>query len=143
MPTRRERRRPWMPTGRTCSSGRSTTTVSAGTNQEVCGLATTLAGNSPSVGTGTWTKMSGPGGVVFSNTNANSPGATATVDAYGTYVFKWTIHNDGVCGHESGSLRPGDDAGGQQSECGHRHVDEDERSGRGGLQQHECELAGS
>jgi hypothetical protein len=50
-----------------------------------------LGGNTPTVGTGTWTKFSGPGTVTFSN--PSSAGATATVSAAGTYVFRWTISN--------------------------------------------------
>ncbi|MFZ0280989.1 MAG: gliding motility-associated C-terminal domain-containing protein [Bacteroidales bacterium] len=49
----------------------------------------------PSVGTGTWTRVSGPGNVVFSP-NANTPGAKATVSVYGTYVLRWTEVN-GPC----------------------------------------------
>src|SRR5438876_4843665 len=70
------------------------TTAAAGTDQEVCALVTTLAGNSASVGTGTWTKVSGPGTVTFSD--SHSATSTATAGMYGVYVMRWTIHN-GVC----------------------------------------------
>jgi gliding motility-associated-like protein len=49
----------------------------------------------PSSGTGTWTKVSGPGTVSF-NPNNHDPGAKVTVTAYGTYVFRWTEVN-GPC----------------------------------------------
>ncbi len=49
----------------------------------------------PSSGTGTWTKVSGPGTVTFSPNN-HDPGAKVTVTAYGTYVFRWTEVN-GSC----------------------------------------------
>ena len=46
----------------------------------------------PSVGIGTWTMASGPGTAVFTP-NINSPSATVTVSAYGTYIFRWTETN--------------------------------------------------
>jgi gliding motility-associated-like protein len=46
----------------------------------------------PSVGIGTWTMVSGPGTALFTP-NANSPSATVTVSAYGTYTFRWTETN--------------------------------------------------
>jgi hypothetical protein len=72
------------------------TTANAGPDQSVCGagLTTTLAGNAPSVGSGTWTKVIGPGTVVFSN--ANSPTSTATASLAGVYTLRWTIAN-GIC----------------------------------------------
>ncbi|NOY38220.1 MAG: hypothetical protein GXO83_11690, partial [Chlorobi bacterium] len=71
-------------------------TADAGPNQDLCGtLAANLAGNTPSAGTGTWTKVSGPGTVVFSNPNLAT--STATVSLYGIYVFRWTIDNNGSC----------------------------------------------
>ncbi|HEV8284113.1 MAG TPA: T9SS type A sorting domain-containing protein [Chitinophagaceae bacterium] len=89
-----------------CSSGSGSTSVTidavpttatVGTGQNRCGSLTSLGlgGNTPSVGTGTWSKKSGPGTVSFS-ANANTPNATATVSVAGTYVFTWTIHN-GAC----------------------------------------------
>lgn len=49
----------------------------------------------PSVGVGTWAIVTGTGTAVFSP-NANNPGATVTVSAYGTYTFRWTEIN-GIC----------------------------------------------
>jgi gliding motility-associated-like protein len=46
----------------------------------------------PSVGIGTWTMVSGPGTALFTP-NANTPSATVTVSAYGTYTFRWTETN--------------------------------------------------
>jgi gliding motility-associated-like protein len=72
------------------------TTANAGLNQNLCGLnATTtanLAANTPTVGTGAWSVVSGTGS--FSNINA----ANATVSglSYGTNVFRWTVSN-GTC----------------------------------------------
>jgi gliding motility-associated-like protein len=48
-----------------------------------------------SFGTGTWTKVSGPGNATFSP-NANAPTGTVTVTAYGTYTFRWT-ETKGTC----------------------------------------------
>jgi len=49
----------------------------------------------PSIGTGTWTRDSGPGSASFSP-DANNPDAKVTVTAYGTHVFRWTEVN-GTC----------------------------------------------
>ena len=49
----------------------------------------------PSVGTGLWSIVTGPGTAVFTP-SANSPSATVTVSAYGTYTFRWTETN-GLC----------------------------------------------
>jgi gliding motility-associated-like protein len=71
------------------------TIASVGTNQKVCTLVSNpLGGNTPVVGTGVWTKKSGPGSVVFSNSISGS--STATVSVEGTYVFTWTISNS-IC----------------------------------------------
>ncbi|MGA2405706.1 MAG: PKD domain-containing protein [Bacteroidales bacterium] len=71
--------------------------ANAGPAQDLCStLAATLGGNTPAAGTGTWTLVSGPGTVAFTPT-VNTPAATATVSLYGTYIFKWTIDNGGVC----------------------------------------------
>ena len=43
-------------------------------------------------GTGTWTKVSGPGNAVFSPDN-HQPNAKVTVDQFGTYRFAWTVVN--------------------------------------------------
>src|SRR5207248_2999659 len=64
------------------------TTANAGPNQPtVCGLVATLAGNAPSVGTGMWSQVGGPGTTTFSD--ATSPSSTATVSVQGAYTFRW------------------------------------------------------
>src|SRR5207247_2156441 len=70
------------------------TVATAGIDQEVCGLAATLAGNTDAVGAGVWSKFSGPGTVTFSDATLHN--ATATASAAGVYVLRWTISN-GVC----------------------------------------------
>ena len=74
------------------------TTPIAGSDQSFCNAASfTLAGNTISVGTGTWTKSTGPGNAgTFSNTNNHSPGATFTPQAgntTGTFIMNWTVVN--------------------------------------------------
>jgi gliding motility-associated-like protein len=74
----------------------------------------------PVIGTGIWTRVSGPGTASFAP-NASSPDATVTVTAYGTYVFRWT-ESQGVC-KSSGDITvnfyqpPVANAGGGGDEC--------------------------
>ncbi|MCA1800307.1 MAG: hypothetical protein LC650_03350, partial [Actinobacteria bacterium] len=71
--------------------------AAAGTDMDLCGsLSANLNGNVPAVGQGTWTLVSGPGTVSFTP-GIHNPGAVATVSTYGTYVFRWTIDNGGLC----------------------------------------------
>jgi len=65
-----------------------------GTGGNNCGYVFNLSAI-PSLGTGTWTRESGPGNATFSP-NANVPNAAVTVTAYGTYVLRWTEMN-GTC----------------------------------------------
>ncbi|MBK5270850.1 MAG: hypothetical protein JJE22_07535, partial [Bacteroidia bacterium] len=71
------------------------TTANAGPDQigsATCGLTSvTLAGNTPSVGTGSWSIVSGTGG---SFGNITSPTSTFSGIAGNTYTLKWTISND-------------------------------------------------
>jgi gliding motility-associated-like protein len=71
------------------------TTANAGGDQSLCNVtAANLSGNTPTSGTGTWTRVSGPNTPTF--TNAASPSTSVTGMVIGTYVFRWTISN-GVC----------------------------------------------
>lgn len=74
----------------------------------------------PSVGSGTWTQQSGPGTTIFSN--ANSASSTATVTAYGTYVFRWTEVNGPCSNFDAVTVnfyeQPNSAAGGDQTTCG-------------------------
>ena len=65
------------------------TIANAGANQIICGTTTaTLAGNTPQVGTGLWTLVSGTATI----TSPNSPTTTVTGLTPGsTYIFVWTI----------------------------------------------------
>jgi hypothetical protein len=69
------------------------TTAYAGANQNLCDVsATNLNGNSPTVGTGLWTLVSGSGII----TNPTSPTSGVTGLGAGANVFQWTISN-GSC----------------------------------------------
>lgn len=70
------------------------TTSNAGNNQVNCGLSIALNGNAPTVGTGTWTLVNGPGTANFNNPNQRN--TLVTVSQQGTYTFQWSISN-GVC----------------------------------------------
>ncbi len=74
----------------------ATPTVSnAGPDQNLCNVTTTsLAGNTPTAGTGSWTLVSGPNTPTI--TTASSPNTSVTGMITGTYIFRWTISN-GVC----------------------------------------------
>ncbi len=68
----------------------SPTGANAGPNQSVCGTSATLAGNTPTIGTGSWSIISGVGGTV---TTASSPTSGFTGVAGTTYTLRWTIAN--------------------------------------------------
>ncbi|MFL5764782.1 MAG: gliding motility-associated C-terminal domain-containing protein [Bacteroidia bacterium] len=66
-----------------------TTTSNAGPGQTLCSSSATLAGNTPTVGTGTWTLVSGAGTI----TTPSSPSSTVTALGVGANIFMWTIAN--------------------------------------------------
>lgn len=66
------------------------TSATAGANISAFGTSTTLNGNSPTVGVGTWTIVSGTGGAL-SNPNLNNSAFTGILDS--TYTLVWTIAN--------------------------------------------------
>lgn len=69
------------------------TTATAGTDQNICGsTSATLAGNNPTIGTGTWTLVNGSGTITSPNTY--NSGVTGLGEGINT--FKWTIAN-GEC----------------------------------------------
>jgi len=71
------------------------TTATAGPVADFCNNASgTLAGNTPIVGIGTWTKLTGPGAVIFGNANLGN--STVTITDAGTYTLQWSIAN-GTC----------------------------------------------
>jgi gliding motility-associated-like protein len=66
------------------------TTAAAGADQPVCGTSAALAGNTPTIGTGSWTIVSGAGGTIATPT---SPTSNFTGIAGTTYVLQWAISN--------------------------------------------------
>jgi hypothetical protein len=72
------------------------TTSAAGSDIVACAsLTTTLAGNTPTTGTGTWTQVAGFGSTSYAP-NANTSNATITNTSYGVFTYRWTITN-GTC----------------------------------------------
>ena len=69
------------------------TVATTGLDQALCSTTATLTGNTPPIGAGQWTIVSGAGGafVDANNPTTNFYGVTGT-----TYVLRWTISN-GVC----------------------------------------------
>ena len=78
----------------TVSLSQSPTTANAGPDQidlSTCGITTvTLAANTPVVGSGVWSIISGTGGTV---TTPTSPTSTFTGTAGTAYTLRWTITN--------------------------------------------------
>ncbi|MFL5730571.1 MAG: gliding motility-associated C-terminal domain-containing protein [Cytophagaceae bacterium] len=72
------------------------TTASAGGDQSLCTSTATLSGNSPAVGTGTWTLVSGSGNI----TVPSLPNSGLTALGIGANTFRWTITN-GACSASS------------------------------------------
>ncbi|NSW95133.1 MAG: gliding motility-associated C-terminal domain-containing protein, partial [Bacteroidales bacterium] len=116
----------WTETNNNCTSSAPVTVnfyqqpvANAGTGGNNCGPDFNLKAV-PSVGTGTWTRVSGPGTATFSP-NANSPTAKVTVSAYGTYVFRWTEVNGTCTSSSTVSVtfiqQPSADAGNGGDEC--------------------------
>jgi gliding motility-associated-like protein len=68
------------------------TTANAGSNQTICASSITLNGNPPSVGTGSWTVLSG----TASLQSATSSTTSASGLSAGNNQFVWTVAN-GVC----------------------------------------------
>ena len=69
-------------------------TSNAGANASICQLTYPLQAVA-SLGTGTWSQISGPGTSVFSN--AALATSTVTVTAAGTYTFQWFENNGTNC----------------------------------------------
>ncbi len=68
------------------------TTANAGADQTLCSSTVTLSGNTPAIGIGTWTLVSGNGTI----TTPSSPSSNITGLGIGPNVFQWTITN-GTC----------------------------------------------
>jgi len=73
------------------------TTANAGPDQiNVSGTSTTLAANSPVAGSGTWSVISGPGGLFNGLSFSTDPQTEFSGEGGETYVLQWTISN--ACG---------------------------------------------
>lgn len=114
------------PVNRTVNISPNPGLANAGPDQALCiaaPLDATLAGNVPGAGTGTWTRISGPGAAPTFTPNANTPNAVARVFANGIHVFRWTIVS-GTCISSDevqidyGTTPPVSAAGGDQDVCG-------------------------
>jgi gliding motility-associated-like protein len=65
------------------------TVANAGPDQTLCANNTALAGNLPTVGTGTWTLVSGTGTIA----NPSNPNSLLNGFGVGTNIFRWTVSN--------------------------------------------------
>ncbi|WP_207423867.1 PKD domain-containing protein [Desertivirga brevis] len=80
------------------------TTSVAGSDQVLCdATSVSLAANSPTVGTGLWSVVSGPNNPTFSSLN-NSAATVSNLDL-GVYIFKWTITNGSICAPSSSTVK--------------------------------------
>ena len=75
------------------------TNATVGANQTLCSDNAVLSGNSPAIGDGVWTLLSGTATI----TTPNDPQSTLTGIATGTSVLRWTISN-GVCASTNADL---------------------------------------
>lgn len=71
--------------------------ATAGSNQLLpCGATSTaLAGNTPSIGKGNWSQVSGPNTASISSTTATTPTVSNLVE--GVYRFRWTVSAGSFC----------------------------------------------
>src|SRR5260221_381078 len=67
----------------------SPTTANAGPDFTVCSTTATLAGNTPTIGTGAWTVLGGTGSV----TTPADPSSGVTGLSVGGNTFVWTVTN--------------------------------------------------
>ncbi len=68
------------------------TAATAGLDQNICSTTTQLAANTPAIGSGQWTVVSGT--AIFAN--ANQPNSSVSGLSPGLNILRWTISN-GVC----------------------------------------------
>ena len=80
------------PSGDVIISSSATTQANAGTGGHICAQNFKLNAIL-TAGTGTWSKISGPGNVAFSPDN-HQPGANVSVDQAGTYDLAWSVANN-------------------------------------------------
>lgn len=71
--------------------GCSNPPADAGEDQNICSTSTTLQGNAPSFGVGTWSIINGTGTIL----DVNSPNTLVTGLSNGTNTFRWTMPTTG------------------------------------------------
>lgn len=97
-----------------CASNRDTVMITASApatqataTQSVvntCGVSSvTLNGNTPLIGTGLWTRLTGPGPVIITNPSSPTSSVTFLSPNY-SYTFRWTISN-GACPSSSADVK--------------------------------------
>lgn len=99
-------------------------TANAGGDQSICNVTgattATMAGNTPTNGTGAWSVVSGPNIPVI--TTVTSPSTTVTGLIQGTYVLRWTIAAGPYCPSSTDDMTltvvPLSSAGTDQTLCG-------------------------
>jgi autotransporter-associated beta strand protein len=101
----------------TVTRDQSPTTAAAGSDQTVCSTGSTLAGNSPSVGSGAWTVIAGSSTV----TTPSSPSSGVSALSVGANTFVWTISN-GVCPASRDTVTITRDASPTSSNAGPDHA---------------------
>lgn len=116
----------WTVTNGVCAPATSTVNIfrdldptsNAGINQTLCSSVATLAAVNPTIGSGTWSVLSGGGSVLA----ANNPSSVVTALGIGTNQFVWTVTN-GSCPPAADTLviitdaQPGSFAGLSQNVC--------------------------
>jgi hypothetical protein len=117
----------WTVSNGTCPPSESTVTITrdalpsvsnAGVNQNTCANSITLNGNTPNIGTGTWSILSQPVGAVASFSNANQNNTTLNGLAIaGNYTLRWTISN-GTCTASTSDVTITKEAAPSQSNAG-------------------------
>jgi gliding motility-associated-like protein len=87
--------------GSSCSSSDNVTAIftsmpnaNAGIDTMLCSQSCTMSAIS-SIGTGTWSQLSGPGISIFSNVNSAS--SVLNVTNFGTYTYLWNENNNNGC----------------------------------------------
>lgn len=76
------------------------TNAFAGDDQSVCSaLSANLSANTPLVGSGQWSLVSGPGSASFAN--PGEPNSQVSVSVMGIYTLRWTIATGGICASSS------------------------------------------
>ncbi|HEX2920698.1 MAG TPA: immunoglobulin domain-containing protein [Bacteroidales bacterium] len=75
--------------------------VDAGTDQTICSMSSVLQANTPTIGSGEWSIVSG--GALFSN--KADPASEIVNLSRGFNVFRWTINNGGCYSHDDVGVR--------------------------------------